>query len=162
MKRLLLIAVALAALLLGGLSAVSEGRILLRAQASALWPVATGILQSVRVETGRTKTTSGRWLVVQYTYEVRGVRYTGRNLWPPGIHSGMAGDEVDLLAAQWTPGKPVPVRYDPADPAASALLPGLSAGMTGNLLLALLAVFGGAAILLLEWPRKSSAAGARP
>lgn len=158
MKRTLIIIAAVIVTLLGGLGVIHEARILQRAHASASWPKAIGTFQSVTIETNRTKTTTGKWLAVQYTYEVDGVRYTSKNLWPPGMHSGMDGDEVDRLATQWQPGTTVAVSYDPTDHAASAIFTGLSWRMTGNLLLVLATFGGGLAMLVLERPRKTKPA----
>lgn len=68
---------------------------------------------------------------------------------------GHVRNEVDRLASQWAAGGPALVSYDPADHAASAVLPGLVPGMIGNLLLVLAAFASGAEMLNLEWPRKA-------
>jgi hypothetical protein len=155
MKRALFLIFALVALLLGGLGVVNELRILQRAHASASWPVVKGVFQTVKANNSSRRSTPGKWLAVHYAYEVDGVRYASHNLWPPATLSGMSESEVDRLALQWTSGGPALVSYDPADHAASAVLPGLVPGMIGNLLLALGAFAGGAVMLYLEWPRKA-------
>lgn len=155
MKQALFLICALAALLLGGLGVVNELHVLQRAHASASWPVVKGVFQTVNANANGPRSTPGKWLAVHYANEVNGVRYSSHNLWPPGTLSGMSGSEVDRLASQWTSGDPALVSYDPADHAASAVLPGLVPGMIGKLLLALAAFAGGAVMLYLEWPRNA-------
>ncbi len=64
-----------------------------------------------------------RRLRVVYEYDAGGTRRTADRVWYDGPRPSYAHDE--LVAARFPPGSHVTVWYDPADPTAAVLLPGL-------------------------------------
>lgn len=105
------------------------------AQAMARWPKATGTIVLSRVEEftirrakpmrtsrGLRQMRESYMPVVEYRYSVGGKELSSRSVW---ADTEVSGDRAyaERIAARYTPGATVFVRYDPADPKRAALEP---------------------------------------
>ena len=84
---------------------------------------------TVGKDRNRERTSSGRYLHVQYRYEVDGVAYEGNRL-QAGTFGMTSGDSLKRFGAQFPEGKQVPVYVDPDDPRTAVLVRGWSSVAT--------------------------------
>jgi hypothetical protein len=98
-------------------TAIKNGR---AARSSRRWPSVSGHIIRARVREGPDGPTSFR-PVVEYKYEVDGVKYQGDRL---DFDDGedYASSAAEKIVARYEKGAPVTVYYDPSDPQKSALL----------------------------------------
>ena len=148
-------------MLIGFLLAIMGGGTLLwwwnttsRIRASASWPTASGWVYSSSLGRDSTRIRGGSYDIlhvadVKYRYSVGGKAYES-NTFTFGVpHSYTNQSDAVAELAKYPIGRAVEVRYDPADPATSSLMPGvvpeqftLLAWMSGAFLLAGLILFG--------------------
>ncbi|RMG15009.1 MAG: DUF3592 domain-containing protein [Deltaproteobacteria bacterium] len=123
--RLVLVAVGLVGLVL----MVRQGAELYRGLAARAWPQAEGVVLESGVRRHgsagtRGGTTYEPW--VRYRYTAGGRSWTGTRIWRVGQGSTLAWARG--VAAEYPAGRRVRVYYDPEDPSASLLRPGLGGG----------------------------------
>jgi hypothetical protein len=147
------IAIFCALLIVGGVLVVVRGyRIICQARASASWQPTTGlILRSQLVAMSDSEGTSYA-ADVQYSYGVQGAEYTGNriyfgdDMWSmPFIRSARKYTE------RYPVGRRITVYYDPRNPCAAILEPGLSLRSYATLVFGLLLMLAGAFFLVLAW-----------
>jgi hypothetical protein len=154
--------------LVGGIwTAVSMREEVVDGVASAGWPTAPATI--TRADVGSKRASSGRrgrdtthyFPVVEYSYTVHGQSYTGaRYRFSPETSTDR--DDAQRLLAQLQSADPVLVRYKPADPSTSVLVPGIGAWWYVLFGGAILAAVGGlvfAAIHLLRSPGRGRMRG---
>jgi Protein of unknown function (DUF3592) len=86
-------------------------------QRARTWPKAAGQVDSAVLRLEQTGTTSSRWAaVVQYSYSVQGVTYSGRLR-----HTSLLKKSVEKWIGNYKTGIPLTIRYNPGKPKDSVL-----------------------------------------
>jgi hypothetical protein len=92
--------------------------------ASASWPSTDGRITSSRLNQTGSGTKAKFRPSVSYSYTVQGSGYTGNQIRAVSSYSSRSRAEAEL--ARYRVGSTVPVYYDPAKPASSLLVPGVT------------------------------------
>jgi hypothetical protein len=97
------------------------------ASASSSWPTTQSRITASRLDrTGSGSDTKYR-PSVSYRYSVQGTDYTGKRIRAVSSYTSRGKAESEL--ARYPSGATVTVYYDPADPASSVLVPGVTMGI---------------------------------
>ncbi len=124
-----------------------------REHVSRSWPVAPGVVTSLRlVPRGRPRATGfDRDVRMEYDYWVGGYRYPGRRYdFGAGLPDGFDPTTTEGIRARYPPGARVWVRYDPLEPGDAVVVPRVRRAAAGaNLLLGFTLLLGSPAIALL-------------
>jgi Protein of unknown function (DUF3592) len=122
-RTLLLRAVGIACVAVGGASFFELAAVAVASVRSSSWPVATGEVLSSEVFVRRT---GKQWHKpeIHYSYSVGGVSYVNTRVWFVAHGGTLEGTAQEVVAA-FPRNASVSAHYNPSNPAQSALLPGL-------------------------------------
>jgi hypothetical protein len=127
------------------------------------WPSAEGVILQSSAEHGSSaRTSSEYYLNVQYRYSVGDQSYTGDNV-TPGVSATLSEAEAnDLISGRYAAGRPVPVYYDPQNPANAVLQPGIAGDAWLMIVVSVICAAGGGFLLRVtsrgrRQPRETSA-----
>ena len=130
----LAVAAALAVTVFGAFISAGFVRDLYFALKSRRWPRAEGRVVDSRLHLGGMSRVEDDSALIEYEYQIGGVRYTSRRLDYAGRGAGWSARRV---LARYSEGDVVGINYDPADPARAVLQPGMSIGNVLRLLVGL-------------------------
>ena len=125
----------LAATAFGAYLTVTFGGDLYFAQRSKRWPTVQGRVRGCDVSPMTAERAARASAVIEYEYQVGGIKYTSRRIDYGG--RGFGRDAGNVLA-RYSEGEPVGVRYDPSEPKRAILMPGATPGNFGRLLFGLI------------------------
>lgn len=139
---------------------------LYRADASENWPIVNGTIVSATVGGQEAERSDTEYFTLRpniyYEFEVDGIRYTSNRI-SFGLSAYGDEDRAQRMVALYPPGKSVPIRYNPKNPAVAVLEPGgsrLLFGLLGaGLFTAAASVVG--LVRALPSPRRRGPAGAK-
>jgi hypothetical protein len=116
-------------ILTGGLTIFLGLREIEAAQGSKTWPTVSGTVKSSGIDWSDddTRHSDSAYARVSYTYEVGGFLHTSDKVLY-GDYGSSDTSHADSIASRYKPGQVVAVYYDPADPSAAVLQPGVNGG----------------------------------
>lgn len=100
-------------------------RLLDRAERSAKWPAAEGVVISSEIRSQLDKGKRKYWAAVSYEYDVEGNKRSGSTI-SFGDYRSTSRHEFEAIVARYPVGKKVAVFHDPAAPETSVLEPGVT------------------------------------